>query len=156
MSRQPDIIGRLLTGAATVLSVAFLLRVVGQAVQRWMPQAWLPPFSEWQGSAIPYPVLLGAQIAILGILAFVLTRMARGRQVMGRRTSHVMIGAGIVYFAVMATRLLAGIFWLPESQWFTAWISTSFHLVLACIVLIWGWHQLRIEAYLDEQNGQES
>ena len=127
-----------------VLSVAFMLRVVGQAVQRWVPQSWLPPFSEWQGSAIPYPVLLAAQVAILVLLAFVLTRMAQGRRMLGRRTSCAVIGAGTVYFAVMAARLLLGIFWLSESQWFTAWISTSFHLVLASVMLMWGWQQLRV------------
>ena len=146
MSWRPDNIGRLLTGMAAVLSVGFLLRVIGQAVQRWLPQPWLPPFSEWQGSAIPYPGLLAAQIVILGILAFVLKHMAQGRQVMGQRTSHAVISAGVVYFAVMAIRLLVGIFWLTESQWFTAWISTSFHLVLASIMMMWGWHQLRVAA----------
>lgn len=68
----------MLTGAAVVLSVAFLLRVVGQAVQYW---------------------------------------------------------------------LLIGIFWLPESRSFTAWISTALHLALASVVLIWGWHQLHNFAY---------
>ena len=146
MSWRPDRTDRLLTGMAAVLSVGFLLRVIGQAVQRWLPQPWLPPFSEWQGSAIPYPGLLAAQIVILGILAFVLTGMARSQRVMGWRTSRAVIGAGSLYFAVMAARLLLGMFWLTESQWFTAWISTSFHLVLASIMLMWVWHQLRAGA----------
>ena len=144
MSRRSDRTDRLLTSAAVVLSVAFMLRVVGQAVQLWVPQSWLPPFSEWQGSAIPYPLLLAAQVVILGIVAFVLTRMAQGRRMLGRRTCFVVIGAGAVYFAVMAARLLVGLFWLTENQWFTTWISTSFHLVLASVVLIWGWQQLRL------------
>jgi len=143
VSRRPDRTDCLLTSTAMVLSVAFMLRVVGQAVQLWVPQSWLPPFSEWQGSAIPYPFLLAAQVVILGVVAFVLTRMAQGRRMLGRRACFVVIGAGAVYFAVMAARLLLGIFWLTDSQWFTAWISTSFHLVLASVVLIWGWQQLR-------------
>lgn len=135
---------RLLMAIVAMLSVAFMLRVVGQAAQRWLPQAWLPPFSEWHGSAIPYPALLGAQVAILALLAFALRWMAQERRVMGRQASRVIIGAGAVYCAVMAGRLLAGMFLLPASVWFTAWISTSFHLVLASIVLIWGWQQFRI------------
>ena len=132
----------MLTGAAAILSVAFLLRVLGQAIQRWMPQPWLPPFSDWQGSAISYPALLTAQVVILAMLAFMLTRMAQDRRVVGRRTSRAVIGAGGVYFGVMVARLLLGIFWLPESEWFTAWISAALHLALASIVMIWGWHQL--------------
>ena len=143
MSRRSDRTDRLLTSTAIVLSVAFMLRVVGQAVQLWVPQSWLPPFSEWQGSAIPYPLLLAAQVVILGIVAVVLTHMAQGRRMLGRRTCFVVIGAGAVYFAVMAARLLLGIFWLTDSQWFTAWISTSFHLVLASVMLMWGWQQIR-------------
>lgn len=143
MIRRQDTIDRLLTGVAAGMSVAFLLRALGQ-----VPQAWLPPISEWQGSAIPYPILLGTQIVILGILAFMLTRRARGQRVIGRRTSRVIMGVGTVYFAAMTVRLLMGMLmwmlWLPESAWFMAWISTVFHLVLASIMLIWGWHQLHI------------
>ena len=146
----------MLTCAAVAISVAFLLRVVGQAVQRWMPQGWLPPFGEWQGSAIPYSALLGAQVVILSLLVFALRCMAQGRRVMGQRMSRAVIGAGAVYFGVMAVRLLVGLFWLPESMWFTAWISTSFHLALASVALLWGWQQMRISRSENRRSARRS
>ena len=45
--------------AVAALSAAFLVRVAGQAVQRWFPQGFLPPFEAWQGSGIPYPCAAG-------------------------------------------------------------------------------------------------
>ena len=136
-------IDRGLITAATALSVAFLFRVVGQAVQRWAPLPFLPPFDAWQGSGLPYGILLATQIIILGALGYVLTGMAQGRRMLGRRASRIVIGVGALYFAVMAVRLLIGITLAPDSHWFTAWISTALHLALATIIIIWGWHQLR-------------
>ena len=121
-----------------------------------MPQTWLPPFDEWQGSVIPYPLLLAAQAVILGIVAVVLTRMAQGRHMLGRRTCYMVISAGAVYFLVMAARMLLGIFWLTDSQWFTAWISTSMHLVLASVMLMWGWQQIRFTRYENRRSVRRS
>lgn len=138
-----DCIDRLLVGAASVLAFAFLLRVIGQAVQRWSPVTFLPSFDAWQGSGLSYPVLLACQIAILAALAFVLARMAQGRCMLGRRAGWIVVGFGVLYFGTMATRLLIGLTIAPGSHWFTAWISTALHLALAAIIIIWGWHQLR-------------
>ncbi len=140
-------IDRLLLGTAIVLSLAFLLRVIGQATQRWTPQRWLPPFDAWQGSGMPYPVLLAFQVAILALLAFVMTRMAQGRRMMGPRASRALIGLGAVYFAVMALRLWAGLAIWTDTHWFTSWISIAFHLVLATIVMLWGWHQVKFRPH---------
>ncbi len=51
--------------AVAALSLAFLVRVAGQAIQRWFPQEFIPPFESWQGSGISYPALLAGQIVIL-------------------------------------------------------------------------------------------
>jgi hypothetical protein len=56
---------RLCAGAMGLFTCLFFLRVIGQAVQLWLPQAWLPVFAEWQGSPIPYPLLLAIQLGIL-------------------------------------------------------------------------------------------
>ena len=155
-SRVKGRFDHLRTVTVAVLSFAFLLRVVGQAIQRWMPQGWMPPFEEWQGSAIPYPVLLGAQVVILALLVVVLRWMAQERTMMGRRMSRAVIGAGSVYFGMMAMRLLVGFFWLRESVWFTAWISTSYHLVLASVVLLWGWQQMRVNRCESRRSARRS
>ncbi len=143
-------IDRLLVGTAIVLSMAFLLRVIGQAVQRWTPQPWLPPFDAWQGSGMPYHVLLAFQVTILVLQAYVLTRMAQGRRMMGMRASRVLIALGAGYFAVMALRLLVGLAIWTDTHWFTSWISTAFHLVLATIVMLWGWHQVKAHPHANQ------
>ena len=35
-----------------LLTMAFAMRVLGQALQRWAPQPLLPPFDAFQGAAV--------------------------------------------------------------------------------------------------------
>ena len=124
-----------------LLTTAFLLRVFGQAVQRWSPVEFLPLFDDWQGSSLPYPVLLGAQIAILAVAVYVTWRMATGANVAGARWTGRILRFGIIYFATMAIRIVLGLTLLPDVDWFTSWISSSFHLVLAVQVVLIGVYQ---------------
>jgi len=57
--------------AATLwlLTALFTLRVLGQVLQRWLPQPWLSPFGEWQGSNLGYPMLLATQFLIVAAMA---------------------------------------------------------------------------------------
>ena len=126
-----------------ILAAAFLLRVAGQAIQRWAPQSFLPQFEAWQGSGLPYPLLLACQVVILVALALAIFGMARGRRVLGRKAGRAVIAVGALYFITMAARLLLGLTIWPDVHWFTAWISTTLHLALASIVMLWGWHQSR-------------
>lgn len=129
--------------AASALSIMFLLRVLGQVIQRWFPVEFLPPFEAWQGSGLPYPVLLTAQVVILGLLAAAIRGIVHGRRVLTDKASRVVLVIGFTYFAIMAARLILGLTLLGDSRWFTAWISTALHLDLAAIVILWGWDQLR-------------
>ena len=124
-----------------LLTTAFLLRVFGQAVQRWSPVEFLPRFNDWQGSSLPYAVLLGAQIAILAIAVYVTWKMATGANVVGARWTGRILIFGIIYFATMAIRIVLGLTLLPDVDWFTSWISSSFHLVLAVKVVLIGVYQ---------------
>jgi len=133
----------LTVGAVSVLSFMFLLRVLGQVIQRWLPVEFLPPFDAWQGSALPYPVLLLSQVVMLGLLAAAIRGMVRQRRVFSARVSRCMMAIGFVYFAGMALRLILGVTVFDDNRWFTAWISTALHLDLAAIVILWGWDQLR-------------
>ena len=131
-----------------LLTTAFLLRVIGQAVQRWTPVEFLPPFDDWQGSSLPYAVILSAQIAILAIAVYVTRRMATGANVVGARWASRIMTLGIIYFAAMATRIVLGLTLLPDVGWFTSWISSSFHLVLALqVVLIGVYQRVRLTAH---------
>src|SRR5689334_1553070 len=60
------------------LSLLFALRVAAQAIQRWFPVAQLPPFTAFQGSALPYAALLPAQITIVATMLAVTRQVAVG------------------------------------------------------------------------------
>jgi hypothetical protein len=130
--------------AVAALSAAFLVRVAGQAVQRWFPQGFLPPFEAWQGSGIPYPSLLACQIVIIALLAVAICSMVhRARLLSGKGSRWVMI-IGCAYFVLMLARLVLGLTVLGDSAWFTAWISALLHLDLAIVIILWGRDQHRL------------
>lgn len=135
--------------AVALLSAAFLLRVLGQAVQQWFPQDFLPAFEAWQGSGLPYPALLACQIVILSLLGVAICSMVHRARFLGPRASRCVILAGLAYLAFMLVRLALGLTVLQDSEWFTTWISTLLHLDLAAIVILWGWDQLRRSRAVD-------
>jgi hypothetical protein len=122
------------------LTTLFTVRVLGQAVQRWWPQSILPPFNSFQGGGLPYPLLLTAQIVILGL-------MIRGALRVSSRTlspSPAQLKAltwfGFVYMGGSMLRIVIGIFVPAAPAWFTTWIPAVFHLVLAAFVMALALH----------------
>ena len=134
-----------LAHSVAVLTFAFSLRVIGQAIQNWFPVSLLPPFDDWQGSGIPYPALLASQVVILAIAAWVLSRMYTQRNIMNKRWCLAVTVLGIIYFSVMAIRIVLGLTIATESEWFTAWISSSFHLVLAAKLILISTYQRHLK-----------
>ena len=130
--------------AVAALSAAFLVRVAGQAVQRWFPQEFLPSFEAWQGSGMPYPALLACQIVIIALLGVAICSMVHRARLLSATGSRFVIVIGCAYFALMLARLALGLTVLGDSGWFTAWISVLLHLSLAVIVILWGRDQLRL------------
>ena len=123
--------------AATLylLTALFTLRVGGQALQRWLPQTWLPPFADWQGSAIGYPVLLAMQLLIIAAMALASHRAWKGTMRPTRAGVLAAYWTGGIYMAASIARPTIGIL-VPDSHpWFHAAISSAFHLVLASFVL---------------------
>ena len=119
-----------------VLTVAFALRVTGQVVQRWAPVSFLPAFDDWQGSGLPYPVLLAFQVAIVVLAVVVTLRMSRGSRLIGKPWIVPVLLAGIVYFTVMFARLILGFTVLSDITWFNRPIPSAFHLVLATQLML--------------------
>ncbi|MDE0136471.1 MAG: hypothetical protein OXH86_17160 [Acidimicrobiaceae bacterium] len=138
--------------ASLVFGLAFLARVAGQAVQRRWDVAFLPSQDAWQGSSLPFPALFAAQVVILMIIATATLRMRAGRNIFGRRWVRPVAWLGVLYFAAMAARLAvglagdAGVFGdgsVFGGKWFTAYLPTIFHLVLAAEVLLLARYQRR-------------
>ena len=129
--------------AGWLLSTMFGARVLGQVLQRWMPQPFLPPAEAFQGSNLPYAVLLSSQLAILTAMFYLTFRMQTGAMVPSRRIGLGLAWAGGIYMALSIGRIAVGLA-LPEADpWFSAWVPAFFHLVLAGFVLTVSLYHLR-------------
>ena len=123
---------------SAVLLALFMLRVAGQLLQWLAPTELLPPFSAWQGSNLPYPLLLSIQVLIAAVMAWLTHAMRQERPWITRWNAKVVLWCGALYFAFMAFRLTAGLTVLSHVHWFASPISGTFHLVLAGYVLTLG------------------
>jgi hypothetical protein len=117
------------------LTALFAARVTGQAVQRWIPQPFLPSADAFQGSNLPYPVLLCAQLVILAVMIAVAWRVQRGRMVRNPRAARVLGWLGAAYMAFALVRIAVGLGMPGAPDWFRTWIHAFFHIVLAGYVL---------------------
>ena len=117
------------------LTALFTLRVLGQAVQRWLPQPFLPDFHEFQGSTLPYWALLSAQAFILVVMSRISWRTGAGTLRPRRRIGNVLAWLGGLYMCVSLARPAIGLLLPGAPSWFTAWIPAAFHVVLATFVV---------------------
>lgn len=121
------------SGYASVLlglAFLFLLRVLGQVLVAFFDVGFLPPMAEWYSGLVPYPVLLPAQVVILGLLAWICLDFARGTGVwvrprprLGRWlrwVSYLYAGAMLVRYAVLRTGTIPIVFhWVLAAFLFT-------------------------------------
>jgi hypothetical protein len=128
------------------LSLLFALRVLGQAVQHWAPQPFLPPFDKFQGSSLPYGLLLSAQILILAAMVLLSWRVQTGKLAPSPRAARGLTWAGGIYMAASLGRIAVGLAVPVAPDWFRTWIPATFHVVLAGFVLtlaVYHWRGLR-------------
>jgi hypothetical protein len=126
---------RLYAGLLWLLSFLFTLRVLGQALQRWLPQPFLPPFNAFQGSGLPYWLLLSAQLGILAVMVHVSLGVQAGTLTSSRRTGNALAWFGQIYMAGSLLRIAIGLALPAAPAWFSTWIPAFFHVVLAGFVL---------------------
>ena len=119
-------------GALTVL---FALRVAAQAMQFCAPLSFLPAFEAFQGSDLPYGVLLSSQLAILTVMIGVTSRVRWGALRRSVRAARVLAALGGVYLAGSLARLVIGVAVPDAGPWMSASIPAFFHVVLAAFVL---------------------
>jgi hypothetical protein len=123
-----------------VLTALFTARVLGQVVQRWWPQPFLPPFNSFQGSGLPYPLLLTAQVVILGLMMRTALRVRSGTHRRSPAQQKALAWFAFVYMGGSILRIVIGIFVPAAPAWFTTWIPAFFHLVLAAFVMVLALH----------------
>ena len=127
-----------------LLTMAFAMRVLGQALQRWAPQPFLPPFDGFQGSNLPYGLLLSVQLVILVVMTIVCRRVQTGSLVPSARAGTVLMWAGWIYVTVSVARIVVGLSWPAAPAWFSTWIPAVFHVVLAAYVLTLAYYHRRV------------
>ena len=127
-----------------LLSGLFVLRVAAQLVQAVHEVTFLPPFEAWQGSATPYPVLLGLQAIIIAVLIVVLWRVRTDAISPCPWKHRACFALGGVYLAIMTFRLVAGLTFFAEYEWFARSIPALFHVILALLILTFGHYLLML------------
>jgi hypothetical protein len=137
---------RACAAACWTLSALFAGRVLGQAVQRWLPLPFLPPFEAFQGSRVPYGLLLSVQLVILGLMLRVAWRIQTDRLAPSRRAGRWLARLGGIYMAVAVGRIAVGLAAPEAPAWFSTWIPGVFHVVLAGFVLAVARYHLRAMA----------
>jgi len=121
-----------------LLLALFAFRVVAQPLSLVLHVAILPPFESWHSAALPYELLLAAQLLILAVFAWTAYRFTRGIVRPRRSMGTVALTVGTVYFLSMVARLILGFTVLRGERWFASPVPTIFHLVLASWVLLYG------------------
>lgn len=142
-----------------VLSLLFAARVIAQAIQFVSQRTWLPHFAEFQGSNLPYWLLVAVQIIILFFMMHFADRVRQQSLHPTRSASCWLIGCGWIYLAGSLLRILIGLNLVDVPSWFTSWISAFFHLVLASYVLLLGYYyrylNLRLAFEINEQERKD-
>ena len=85
---------------------------------------------------MPYSVLVVIQILILLIMLWTTCRFSLDDVPTNSQLGKFFAILGFSYCIAMSLRLILGLTIYPESRWFTNWISTGFHIVLAGFVLV--------------------
>jgi hypothetical protein len=132
--------------ALSALLGGFVLRVLAQALIAVGYGAFLPPWEEWFSGLVPYPQLLGSQLAIILVYGTVCVQFMRqrGLSVTPRRwLGTVLLSVGSVYFAVMVIRYIIRMALYPPERWTGGAIPIFFHWVLAAFMLVLGAYHRR-------------
>lgn len=120
------------------LTVLFIARVLAQALQLMQPSAALPAFASFQGSPVPYALLLPVQLLICVLMCHCTLTVARGERRRDRARGRRLLAFGAVYGIGSLARLAIGLAVPAAPAWFQAFIPTVFHLVLCAFVLVLG------------------
>ena len=126
-----------------VLTGLFFMRIVGQPLAAVAGVPGLPAFDAWQGSALPYPILLISQLGIVAWQCRTTWAVGAGTVRWRRPLGRWLLVASCLYGAIMAARLVLGATVLRDGTWSARPVPTVFHLVLAAYLGIYGHLHLR-------------
>ncbi|HKR08916.1 MAG TPA: hypothetical protein VJS39_07000 [Gemmatimonadaceae bacterium] len=121
----------------------FVVRVLAQPLSLIIDTPLSPRFESWQSGLLPYPALVAAQLLIIVWFARTAWRFGKGDVVAHYRRGVFFLALGSLYFLFMLVRLLLGLSIMRDSRFFTSYLPTAFHLVLASWLLVYGHFHLR-------------
>lgn len=121
-----------------VLLALFVFRVAAQLAQAVYSVSFLPSYEAWHSGALPYPLLVASQLAIIAFCGRIVWQFHSKTVQVSRIAGLVYLGLGGVYFAVMVFRLAAGYSFAAGHPWLGAHLPAIFHLVLASFLLVVG------------------
>lgn len=124
----------------TALLMLFLFRVFAQFLQAVYPVTFLPDFDVWHSGALPYSALLFFQFIITGVCGLTVWRFKTRPIAPNKNMGYVCLVLGVIYFTLMALRLIAGFSFAGDHPWLGAHLPALFHLVLASFVLVVGFY----------------
>lgn len=125
------------------LTALFVGRVVAQPLSAVTGWSVLPPFDAWQSGALPYPVLLASQVALIALMVWTARRIGAGQLGRSRPVGWVLAVFTGLYGGVMTGRLVLGLTIARGHWWLDAPLPTVFHLVLTTYLAIVVHHHLR-------------
>ncbi len=121
-----------------LLAALFALRVIAQPLALVLDVSFLPRFEAWHSGLLPYPLLVVTQLLILAWLLTTARRVTRATSMPNRRVGTFLFVASGVYGITMLARLLLGATALRDERWFASPVPTTFHLVLAGYLFVYG------------------
>ena len=134
---MPGMHGRVLA----LLTLLFVLRVLGQALVEFFTVDWLPSSEAWASGLIPYPILLAIQLVMLIAMVKIASDVWRQSGFFlaaPASWSRLLIGCSAVYAGSMAARYILTMILRPEMRWLGDTIPIFFHFVLAAFLYTWG------------------
>lgn len=125
------------------LTALFAVRVIAQPLALVIDSPLLPRFESWHSGALPYALLVAAQLLTLTWLALTAWRVSHSALKPNRTWGRPLVAIASVYSATMFTRLILGATLLRDERWFASPIPTVFHLVLAGYLFVFARLQVR-------------
>lgn len=123
------------------LTTLFVLRVLGQVLVVCNLAPWLPPLSAWQSGLLPYPVLLSAQLLIIGVMTSVCRDLFRGFgwfHTPRKRLGIWLLGFGSIYLVASVLRAVLVLVSPHQFAFMAQWIPIVLHMVLALFTILVG------------------
>ncbi len=129
-----------------ILLLAFVFRVFAQLIQWQIGIEFLPKFDDWQGSSMPYPILLIIQTCAIGCFAWITFRVKMDRFSPSVRKYRICLVVGWIYFLSMTFRLIAGQTFAGGLSWFSKPLPAFFHIVIASFIILFGYYLAKLHA----------